>query len=310
MKTIRITVTLVVTWMFATAVAQDVSTYRIKVEDVISIRVFGEPDLAVDAPVNQDGTISYPFLGFIKVEGMTTVEVENFIRTSLINGGYYVDPKVNVNIQRFRPNRASVVGLVGRPGQFDFKPGDRILTLLAQAGGHLPNRSRLNRTTLIRRGSLEQIPIDLEAMLERGDLSQNYELLDGDVLNIPEDTTNRVNVMGAVVQPRVIEWRRGLTLADAISGSGGEIPFRSKLSSIQIQRPVPGRENEYFRIQVDFTKFVAKGDYSQNVELMPGDVVYVPPTDTPDLNRLNQIANVLFTIQSITTRNFSIFPRF
>lgn len=286
----------------------DLRTYRLQPEDIIAIRVYNEQDLSLDAQVGMDGTISYPFLGFIKVAGKTVSEVQSYIRNELIAQGYYKDPKVSVNIIRFRVLRASVVGIAQKPGQYEFKPGDRLLSLLAQAGGVVPGRSHLKRATLIRRGSVEQVPIDLRAMLERGDLSQNYELQDGDVLNIPEDTMNKVNVIGAVATPRTIEWRENMTLADAISSAGGEIPYKTKFSAVQIQRIDPSQPGGYYSFKVNFIKFLKDNDFSQNPFLEPGDIVFVPSTSTPDFNRLSQVANIVFVIQSITQRNFFFKP--
>jgi polysaccharide export outer membrane protein len=289
-------------------------TYRLQPEDVISISVFGEPDMTVQSvPIGLDGRVSIPLLGFVDAAGKTLMELQNYIRTELINRGFFVDPIVTVNILAFRPIRARVVGVVAQPGQYDFRPGDRILDLLARAGGKLEdgsNRANLKRATLIRKNSVEQIPINLEAMLDGQDLSQNYELQDGDVLNVPETTENRVNILGLVNVPRQIVWRKGLTLADAMALAQGEVPYRGKVSGILIQRPIPGRPDEYFRFSVDFTKYLSGKDPTQNILLMPGDLIYIPPNNNPDLNRLSQLAGIAFTISALSRANFNFFPNF
>ncbi len=290
--------------------AQVPTTYKLQAEDVVSIRVYGEQDMSVDAAINYDGTVGIPFLGLVKAAGKTTGELEQYIRTELINRKYFKDPKVTVNVFKFRELRASVVGGANRPGEFTFKPGDRLLSLIAQAQGPIYNRTDPRKVTLVRKGSLEQIPLDLYAMLVRGDLSQNYEVQDGDVINIPETRTNRVSVIGYVQRPSQFDWFEGMTLSDALSQAGGEIPYRSRLSAIQIQRIIPEREYAYSRFVVDFTKFTANNDFSQNVALEPGDVIFVPSSKNPDWNQLSQIANVAFTIQSLLSRNFNFFPRF
>ena len=181
-----------------------------------------------------------------------------------------------------------------------------MLSLIAQAQGPIYNRTDLRKATLVRKGSMEQIPLDLYAMLVRGDLSQNYEVQDGDVINIPETRTNRISVIGWVQRPSQFDWFEGMTLADALSQAGGEIPYRSRLSAIQIQRVMPEREYAYTRFTVDFTKFTANNDFSQNVALEPGDVIFVPSSKNPDWGQISQIANVAFTIQSLLSRNFSL----
>jgi polysaccharide export outer membrane protein len=298
--------------LVGSAVAQVASTepYRLKPEDVIAIRVFGEEDMSVDAPINLDGTLSVPLLGFLNVAGKTTAELENTITTELKRLQFFIDPKVSVNIIRFRELRASVTGAALRPGEFVFKPGDRVLGLISQAQGYAFNRADLRKAVLVRKGSMEQIPLDLQAMLTRGDMSQNYELKDGDIINIPETRANRVSVLGFVQRQGQFEWFEGMTMADAISTAGGDIPYRSRMSQIQVQREVPGREYQYQRFKVDFTKFTGKNDFSQNIALQPGDVIFVPASNSFDINQLSQYASVAFTIQSLLSRNFSFFPRF
>lgn len=294
------------------ALAQAVSAepYRLRPEDVIAIRVYGEEDMSVDAPINLDGTISVPLLGYVDAAGKTTSELELLIHNALKTAEYFVNPKVTVNIIRFRELRASVTGAANRPGEFVFKPGDRVLSLISQAQGYLFNRAELRKSVLIRKGSMEQIPLDLHAMLIRNDMSQNYELRDGDIIVVPETRLNRVGVIGWVQRPGQFDWFEGMTLADAVSQAGGEVPYRSRMSQVQIQRTTPGREFEYQRFKVDFTKFTSNNDFSQNVALQPGDVIYIPATNGMDITQLSQYANVAFTIQSLLSRNFSFLPRF
>ncbi|MCH8275041.1 MAG: polysaccharide biosynthesis/export family protein [Armatimonadetes bacterium] len=315
MRKISLALMLAMTGMLVAAWGQVIRVeYRLVPEDVISIRVFGEPEMLVDGvPVGLDGKISVPLLGFVKAAGLTMAELENYIRVELINRGYLVDPKITVNIIRFKPLQAKVIGMARQPGQYMFRPGDRLLDLLAQAGGALldgSNRANLKASTLVRRGSVEQIPLDLEAMLERGDLSQNYELEDGDVINIPETAENRVNILGYVMQPRQIVWRRGMTMADVLAMAGGEVPYRGRMSGIQVQRLVEGRPHEWRRLTVDFTRYLNGKDSTQNIEILPGDVVYVPSNNNLDLRRASQIAGIAFTIQSLLSSNFSFFPGF
>ena len=306
------TLLLVLLSIAGSAFAQAVSSepYRLKPEDVIAIRVFGEEDMNVDAPINLDGTISVPLLGFVQAAGKTAAELERHLFTELKAKEYFVDPKVTVNIIRFRELRASVTGAANRPGEFVFKPGDRVLSLISQAQGYGFNRADLRKSVLIRKGSMEQIPLDLNAMLIRNDMSQNYELRDGDIINIPETRLNRVGVIGLVQRPGQFDWFEGMTLADAVSQAGGEVPYRSRMSQIQIQRVTPGREYEYQRFKVDFTKVTSKNDFSQNVALQPGDVIYVPATNGVDITQLSQYAGVAFTIQNLLRGNFNFFPRF
>jgi len=285
--------------------------YRLGPNDVITVRVGSEQDMATQAPILYDGTISLPLIGPIKVGGLTVAEAEREIKRAYVDGGFFTDSiVVVVNIFQYRPMRVNVVGFVTNPGQFNIRPGDRLLSVLTMAGGANNQTANLRRAVLVRRNSQEQIPIDLYAMLVKGDLSQNYRMEDGDVIRIPQQLQDAVIVTGMVVQPGRITYRDGLRLADAIAAAGGGVPNRSWLSKITIQRPVRGRPGQYERFEVNYVQFTAKNDWTQNIELEAGDIVFVPETRTPDVNRVNVLANILFTLNALTARNFNIFPRF
>lgn len=285
--------------------------YRLGPNDVITVRVGSEQDMLTQAPILYDGTISLPLIGPVKVGGLTVGEAEREIKRLYVDGGYFTDRiVVTVNIFQYRPFRVNVVGFVPNPGQYQVRPGDRVLVALTLAGGANNQVGDLRRAVLIRKSGQEQIPLDLYAMLVKGDLSQNYKLEDGDVIRVPQQLNDAVVVTGAVVQPGRINYRDGLRLSDAIAAAGGMIPNVSLLSKIQVQRPVPNRPGQYERFEVNYVLFTSKNDWTQNIELRAGDILYVPTTKTPDLNRVNALANILFTLNALTARNFNIFPRF
>lgn len=274
------------------AAAQD-AAYRLKPEDIIRIQIYNEAQVNALLPIGRDGNISAPFVGTIRAEGMTTAELEQELAKLYVEKLRLRDPRVSITIERFRDIRASVGGLVRNPGSYSVRPGDTVITLLNYAGGALVDRANMRRATLRRGASRELIPLDLQAILERGDTSQNYMIEDGDELIIPEDTNNRILVIGAVAQPGAYPFVEEMALADAISMARGEVANRSKLSEVLIIREMPGVPGRYLRLKANFVNYVRKGDNSQNVALMRGDLIFVPQTKTPDLN---QIGNTLFSI--------------
>ncbi len=302
---------LLATILMAGALAQggSSSTYRLKPEDVIRILVYNENQVNADVPIGVDGNISAPFVGTVHAVGMTTAELEAELTKLYIEKLRIRDPRVSVTIVRFRALRASITGQVVHGGMIEFRQGDTLLTLVTQGGGAVPDRADLRRATFRRANSQEVIPIDLYAMLIQGDTSQNYELEDGDILNIPEETMDRILVQGAVLQPGVFGYKEPMTLADAISQAHGEIQGRSMFSKIMIIRQMRGQPGQYLRIQADFVRFIRKGDATQNLTLMPGDLVYVPETKTPNLQQISSIAQSLFFINNFYTNGiFGIKP--
>lgn len=286
-----------VTPVFAQSNTGD-KVYKLKQEDILNIQVFGQQQIAAQVPVGEDGQISAPFVGTLKVEGKTIDEVEKALYDLYVKKLKLRDPIVSVTIAAYRRLRANITGVVQRSTELIFRPGDTVMTLYSAGGGAIIDAADLRRATLRRQGSKELIPIDMFAMTVLGDNSQNYELQDGDILDIPQEQRNRVLVMGAVRAPGLYPYRETMRLADAISVAGGEILYRSRFSKCFILRELPGRPGEYLRINADFVRFVKGGDFAQNVKLMPGDLVYVPETNTPDFQQINALVNTAFILNS------------
>jgi polysaccharide biosynthesis/export protein len=297
---------LVLTFLFVYVVpAQDAPVERkLQPQDIVKIAVFNQPQINADVPISQEGYLTAPFLGAIRVEGMTPGELEIALAEEYVKKLRLRDPIVSVTVLRFRPLFATVGGHVQRPGTYEIRPGESLLSLLNQGGGPIPDRADLRRATLRRNKSAELIPIDLYALLIQGDTSQNFELQDGDELVVPEETRNRILVLGAVQNPGVYPYKEPMTLADAIALGRGPIPHRSRFSKVVITRQKNGQPGEYQQIVADFVRFQRNGDQTQNVVLQPGDMVFVPETNTPDLARIGSLLNFGFLMDAVGFRVF------
>jgi polysaccharide biosynthesis/export protein len=277
------------------------STYRLQPEDIIQMRVYREDSLAAEMPIGRDGNISAPFIGVIRAAGKTVSELEAELAQQYERVLRLRNPRVSVNIIRFRSVRASVVGAVRQPDTFDVRPTDTVLTLIARAKGTMVEAD-LRHAYLRRANTNEQIPIDLYSLLMLADTSQNYTIEDGDELNVPEQPKPRVTVAGAVLSPGVYGYKEPMTLMDAIGLARGEIRYRSWTSRTVVIREMPGRPQEYLRIQCNLVAFY-NGDASQNIALRPGDIVFVPDTKTPDVDRIAAVASTLFFLDRFFREN-------
>lgn len=274
------------------AVAQTQSeTYRLQVEDVLRIQVFGIQEIAAEVRIGKDGNVTPPFIDSIRAEGLTVGELRADLVREYVRQLRLRDPRISVMIVQYRQMTASATGAFNRGGQVPVRQGDTLLDLIAAGGGLFPNNAADGkRATLQRRGSKELIPVDLDALLKRGDLSQNYELQDGDVLNVPENLNNRIFIFGAVQQPGAKLYRDGMTVSEALIDAGGDIPYRTQLSKTTVQRPRPGAPGQYDFMEVDLIKFLKKNDANQNLALRPGDIVFFADSKTPDANRIAQLS--------------------
>ena len=93
----------------------------------------GNSQLPTGYQVDSDGVIVFPFLGRVKLNGLTAAEASEKI------AGLLSKPrKVTVLIQESNTYWVSILGNVGKPGRYQIVGQPTLLSALAQAGGPLP----------------------------------------------------------------------------------------------------------------------------------------------------------------------------
>ena len=197
----------------------DQGAYRLVPSDLIDIRVVGVPDLDAQVRVGEDGQISYPYVGRINVVGLTMTDLELQIEAALRDGGIIRNPDVIASVSGFG-TAVSVFGAVRAPGSFGLDRRTTVTQLLARAGGLV---TEANSEATLRRyrpdGSLEVIVIDLDALLNRNDESQNLVIQNNDELYVPEAPT--YYLYGNVNSPGAYFMRRPMTVQEALANGGG-----------------------------------------------------------------------------------------
>lgn len=117
----------------------EVVSYTLNTGDHVQVTVFEEPDLSIDAVLDDTGAISFPLLGEIMVRGLTLRQLETAI-TEGLRGRFLINPQVNVAIREYRP--FFVRGEVANPGGFPFKPGLTVEKAVSIAGGFTSRASK------------------------------------------------------------------------------------------------------------------------------------------------------------------------
>ena len=132
--------------------------YRLGPGDEIFIYVFGEEDLSMDFRLDDTGTLNYPLLGELLLEGLTVTELEQLI-TQRLKGPFLIDPDVTVSITEYRPFFLN--GEVHEPGGIPYQPGLTLEKAITLGGGFTERASR-KKITVIRDANPEGTAVAIE----------------------------------------------------------------------------------------------------------------------------------------------------
>ncbi len=160
--------------------------------DLLVIQVYGEnastfgssaagssinTQLPTSYQVDTEGVIVFPFLGRVKLAGLTPTEASEKIAMLLSK-----PRKVTVLIQTSNTYWVSIMGNVARPGKYQILGRPTVLSALAEAGGPLPG-SDLGGTILLHNDN--RIKLDFNAYFTgEGKIEKEPYLYPGDVLMI------------------------------------------------------------------------------------------------------------------------------
>jgi polysaccharide export outer membrane protein len=244
------------------AVAAQAEDYIIGGGDVLQVSVWGVPELSGQFVVRPDGKITLPAAGDVAAAGQTPIRLGENLAAVL--KGFVKKPIVTVAVTGITNNRIYISG-GGVPPAVVNLPGQTTLFKFLCSLQGLENAD-LRHAYLLRKG--KRMPVDFFALFWEGNFSGDLELRPEDILFIPNNELNKIYVLGAVVGPKYIYYRDGVTVLDAILEAGGFNEFASKNDVVIF------RKNQE-RIRVKAKDLTRGKDLSQNVPLAPGDYVVV-----------------------------------
>jgi polysaccharide export outer membrane protein len=248
----------------ATLVAQP-ANYTLDTGDVISVVVLRHEQFSGEYTVPPDGNVVFPGVGNLQVRGQTLQGLAEMLRERLSQR--LRNPEVFVSLKQARPQLVFVEGQLNRPGAHPIQPGWRVADAIAAAEGLkiLPERTV---ATLIRDD--QTMPIDLPAILYRGDQRTNYLLQPGDLLSVQRKPTIRVAILGEVKRPGNYDLDADSRVMHAIAQAEGVTEFAA------LKRAFIDRQGTI--IPFDLYRASVQGDTteSNNPPLQDGDVIVVP----------------------------------
>lgn len=172
--------------MVPAQISQDIKTNEsiLGPGDTVDIEVYRHDDLKRTLRIDAEGKITFPLIGDVEAAGISAVQLRSKMRDELAK--YIVDPQVIVNIRGMKSQRVYVLGEVTKPGVFSLEAPMSVLEAVSHSGGFTIDAKEEN--VIVIRGSrakAQLVKLDLEKVLEEGDITQDIQLRGGDVVYVP-----------------------------------------------------------------------------------------------------------------------------
>lgn len=248
--------------------------------------------------ISPNGTIQFPYVGSIKLAGLTEDQARNMLAQQL--GRFLKDPQITLRIQAYRSGRVYLDGEVSRPGLQALN--DLPLTLpeaIARAGGlsASADRSRI----LVTRGNRTTV-INLQQLVAEGINPNQILLASGDLVRVASLDEAKVYVMGEVLRPTTLPLKHGkLNLNQALGESGGISPVSGDPKQVYVVRSDGGENPQVFHLNASNAVAYA---LAEGFDLRARDVVYVDPAPLVRWNRV--ISLLLPSAQAVSVSKDAI----
>ncbi|WP_243303424.1 polysaccharide biosynthesis/export family protein [Geothrix oryzisoli] len=285
--------------------ATKVEPYRIGPQDILMVTVWDHPeltlplgqyrtDVATGMVVNDSGFMFYPYVGRVKMAGLTVEDARDALTAKLDE--VLQRPQVDLKVLAYRSQKVFVSGEVRNPAVYNIT--DVPFTLaeaVNRAGGFLPTADQSH--VLVSRGN-RTWSLDFLDLMTRGNRIGQILLKDGDSVHVQNRDEEPVYLLGELRNPRSVPTYHGkLSLAQALSDAGGINSTTAEARSIYVFRR--GKtENAVDVFHLDAYNPVAMV-LADRFALQPRDLVYV---DAGPLVRWNRVVSLIVpTVSALTS---------
>jgi polysaccharide export outer membrane protein len=250
--------------------------------DLLSVTVYGSPELTRAVRVGAAGEIRLPLLNEpIHAAGRIPAELETLIAKALTENKVIVDPYVTVAVTEYRSHPISVAGAVKAPLTFQAMGKTTLLEALTRAQGLSPeagpeilvsrpsngDRSNIGPSNINGVPLVTRVPV--KGLIEDADPAWNLPLEGGEEIRVPQ--VGKVFVVGNVKRPGGFRVEDGgaMTVLKALALAEGLSSYSAKVA--YVFRKTDGKSDE---IPVELRKIMERK--TPDVALGPNDIFYVP----------------------------------
>jgi polysaccharide export outer membrane protein len=265
--------------------------YLIGPGDVVQVIVWDHPELTIPAgsfrdaessgqQIDADGYLFYPYVGLVKATGMNIPALRDVLTEKLSK--YIQDPQLDVRVAGYRSKRVYVVGEVDEPGVLPLTDVPMTIADAISLSGGLTSNAHKSGVNVSRDGVVHEI--DLKALYDFADASQNLMLKHGDIVNVLDRSQQKVFVMGEVRRPGSVDITNGdLSLAGALGEVGGVNQTSADSGAIYVIRGTDKAKPEIFQLDARYATGLLLGE---RFSLQAQDVVFVDAAGISQWNRV------------------------
>lgn len=193
--------------------------YLLGAGDTVRVSVYQNPDLTTEARIAENGSISFPLIGAVKLGGLSVPAAEQRIAGLLKDGRFVLQPQVTVLPLQMRSNLVTVLGYVNRPGRYPLDtPGIRLSDMLATAGGVASTGADIVTLQTSRDGHSQRRSIDIPRMFESGSGADEL-LAPGDIIFVGR--APQFFIYGEVQRPGAFRLERDMSVMQGLATGGG-----------------------------------------------------------------------------------------
>ena len=249
--------------------------------DTISINLTDTDDLDNTYLIDQEGMVDLPFIGKVKLDGLTLNEAQNILMDVIKD--FYKNPDLQINIEEFNSSKVYIVGAVRNQKtiNLDQKP-IKLIEAAIEANFNPSAADKLYGTKGFLRRDNEVYKINLQNAFSGLDEKENFYLKKNDVIFIDRNS-DAIHVFGEVSKPGIYFPNLDYSLTELISTSGlNQLTANAKKVYVIREKFNAFLEVDIFQLDIKNPVNLIAG---RKFILQSKDIVFVPPTEIVKWNR-------------------------
>ena len=255
--------------------------YILGPSDIVNINLTDTDDLDGAYEIDEDGMIDLPFIGKIKLDGLSLNETQNLLIQTIEK--FYKNPDLQVVVEGYNSSKVYIVGAVRNQKiiLLDQKPMTLIEATI-QANFNPGSEDKLFGTTGLLRREGKVYQINLTNTFKSKDKKENFYLRKDDVVYI-EKNSNSIHVFGEINSTGTLYPDKNFTLTELISLRGiNQMTANAKKVYVIREKYESFLEVDVFQLDVRNPINLIAG---KKFKIKKGDIIFIPPTEIVKWNR-------------------------